>query len=225
MMGETHSESDYPTKFGIVRLLASALGYVPGDTRIQMELEEGLRFGVRVESPGKTASDEMPNPAHLEIPAQPIRRKGRSTRRRSAPKGPGVGVTILSTKQYIQDASFLVALELAPGAPSDLIARCAAALIRPASPVYLGRRSCPPTRPVFERLTSEYNGVEDALARYSWAMENEAARSYSQDLIAYIEDPKGQNRQLCEHDGCISPGGNTRCVKRMIVPIENLKEI
>src|SRR5688572_27664508 len=46
-----------PTKSGVVGLLGCALGYPTDDRRLENELDAGLRFGVRVESPGRILED------------------------------------------------------------------------------------------------------------------------------------------------------------------------
>jgi CRISPR system Cascade subunit CasD len=204
--------SDYPTKSGVVLLLASALGYGAGDSRIHGELEEGLRFGVRVESAGRIMRDEIPASDILSDDRQSQQAGSRRRQR----KGLVAGVKVVSSKEYMLDASFLVALELIPGAPADLLARCAAALIRPAAPVLLGRRSCPPTRPVFERLTMDFDGIESALSRFPWGCEI-SSPLFAQDLIAYIEPVKA------ETDGTGgAPNEVAPCIKRMIVPLDRL---
>lgn len=57
---------------------------------------------------------------------------------------------ILLQKHYLQDASFLVALE----GDRALLERLAEALQDPVWPLSLGRRSCPPALPVFAGLVA-----------------------------------------------------------------------
>ena len=53
--------------------------------------------------------------------------------------------TLISRREYLADASFLVALQ----GDNDLIGEVAKALRSPKWPLYLGRKSCPPSMPVF----------------------------------------------------------------------------
>ena len=207
--------SDYPTKSGIVQLLAHAHGAVPGDPRMSAEFEDGLRFGVRVEAPGRIAREEIPLAKQVVRGSEKPSRRGRTGQQRGAKCKDGAAST-RGSRDYIQDASFLVALERTEKASDDLLRRCAVALIRPARPIFLGRRSCPPTRPVFECLSKDFDDIEEALMNYPWTGEAERARtqSFVQDLIAYVED----------HD----PGGllhGARCVKRLVVPMEGVLKL
>ena len=74
-----------------------------------------------------------------------------------------------------------------------LISKCAGALKRPVWPIYLGRKACVPTRPVFEKLTDEYEGLEDALKRYPWSWKGACMknREFKRPVRAYVEDDRG----------------------------------
>jgi len=58
---------------------------------------------------------------------------------------------VVTERHYLQDASFLVALEGDDG----LLAQLTEALADPRWPLALGRRSCPPSEPVFIDLARE----------------------------------------------------------------------
>ena len=72
--------------------------------------------------------------------------------------------SIISRRQYLTESSFLVVLS----GPKDLIEECGRALQEPHWPYYLGRKSCIPTRPIFDRITEEYSSLLDALSRIPW---------------------------------------------------------
>lgn len=78
---------------------------------------------------------------------------------------PRSGNTIVSTRWYLQDASFLAVLQ----APTDWLRRMEAALAEPAWCLYLGRKSCVPSRPVWDGLHGEYQDIPDALFHYPLA--------------------------------------------------------
>jgi CRISPR system Cascade subunit CasD len=71
---------------------------------------------------------------------------------------------IVSPRAYLQDAAFLVALT----GPLGLLEDCRRALADPHWPIFLGRKSCPPARPIFEEITLEYESVKDALEHHGW---------------------------------------------------------
>lgn len=97
--------------------------------------------------------------------------------------------TIISPRTYLQDAAFLVALQAEP----EVITRCADALISPFWPVFLGRKACVPTRPVFDGVTDVYVSLEDVMRHHPWNWD--AGRCTReprpQRLKCIIEDPTG----------------------------------
>ena len=70
--------------------------------------------------------------------------------------------TVVSHRWYLQDASFLVVLDL----PEIWQERVIKALQHPAWPIYLGRKSCVPSRPVLEEATTAYTDLMDAIRCY-----------------------------------------------------------
>ena len=145
-----------PSKSGIVGLLGCALGYYRNDHRLETELDTRLKIGVREDRRGKIFVDYHtinPNPVFTTADGK-----------KHAPGGDNNAYanTIQSYRYYIEDAAFLVVIS----GPIELLERCRDALMTPAWPIYLGRKSCVPTRPVFDSLTSEYVSIDDALHRY-----------------------------------------------------------
>jgi len=186
-----------PTKSGIVGLLGCALGYPMYDPRLETELDAGLRFGVRIENPGKmicdyqTITDFLPT-ADGSYKYNGIKRAVSIEKLRSMPDANPS--TIVSPRYYLEDASFLVALE-ETGRHRGLIRKCAAALRRPAWPVFLGRKSCVPSRPIFEEITDRYDSLEDALINHPWswmgACMSERRAQPPLGRQAYVEDTDG----------------------------------
>ena len=92
--------------------------------------------------------------------------------------------TVISPRWYLQDASFLVVLDL----PDDWRERVTAALKQPVWPIYLGRKSCVPSRPVFEGVTEAYSDLLDAIQRYPVCM-RKGDKSAPQALYYECEIP------------------------------------
>jgi len=135
-----------PTKSGVVGLLACALGLNRDDDL--RRLSAGVRLGIRCDRPGALLIDYhtvvggvMSAEGKIKINA--------NTREPE---------TVVSWRHYLCDASFLAAVQADP----QLIAQMAEAVQRPRWPVYLGRKSCPPSRPLFEGI-GDYPSVEEAL--------------------------------------------------------------
>lgn len=114
-----------PTKSGVVGLVAAAKGMRRADP---IEELVGLRMGVRVDQPGRLIRD-------FQTAHRPKRDRTGSLQWTSMP---------ISYRYYLSDATFLAVLEGDP----RLIEGIDAALRSPYFPLFLGRRSCPPSRPV-----------------------------------------------------------------------------
>lgn len=156
-----------PTKSGVIGVLACALGR-PRHDPLFLEMDEKLRMGVRMDRSGSMITDyqTISGTIHTADGGQRGKKNEDST--------------LQSWRQYLQDASFLVALS----GEIELLQKCADALKRPVWPVCLGRKSCVPTRPIFERLTSDYPSLEDALQNYTISEMGDMDR----DLLCEIED-------------------------------------
>ncbi|MFC1420864.1 type I-E CRISPR-associated protein Cas5/CasD [Streptacidiphilus cavernicola] len=126
-----------PTKSGVVGLLAAAKG-LPRDADLS-ELA-ALRFGVRIDQPGTRLRDFQT--AHHAVTGA------------SMP---------LSERFYLADAVFVAAVE----GGATLIDELHRAVANPAYLPYLGRRSCPPSRPV-ELAVHEDAALGDVLAAEPW---------------------------------------------------------
>ena len=110
-----------PTKSGVIGMLAAARGMDRGDDEALARLAV-LRFGVRIDQPGTRVRDFQT--AHHQSSGK------------SMP---------LSQRYYLADAVFTAAVE---SEDDTLLDELDAALHAPIHAPYLGRRSCPPARPV-----------------------------------------------------------------------------
>ncbi len=169
-----------PSKSGLIGLLGCALGYAHGDPRLETELDANLRIGVRVELTGTPDTD-----FHTITGSLPQAGGGvKGTK--------GEGSTVISPRQYLSDASFLVVI----AGPPALLESCAGALTSPHWPLFLGRKACIPTRPVLEELTLQYGSMEEALRQYPWypSGQNGERRGVSvpSQLRCIVEDPTGR---------------------------------
>ncbi|QYC44714.1 CRISPR system Cascade subunit CasD [Nonomuraea coxensis DSM 45129] len=126
-----------PTKSGVIGLLAAALGRERTEDISDLA---ALRFGVRVDQPGTLLRDF--HTAHHFVTGE------------AAP---------VSERFYVADAVFVAGVE----GEDALVETLRQALAAPVFLPYLGRRSCPPSRPIF--LNIEKNaGLIEALQREPW---------------------------------------------------------
>ncbi|MHB1457237.1 MAG: type I-E CRISPR-associated protein Cas5/CasD [Armatimonadota bacterium] len=166
-----------PTKSGIIGLLGCALGYPMYDSRLEEELGAGIRLGVRVESPGRIVQDFQTVTDFLPTANGSYKYNGSNTDKslRRLTGNPNIKPSaIVSPRYYLEDASFLVALEEREGF-DGLIDKFRAALQRPKWPIFLGRKACIPTRPVYDPQDQyacngmPYASIEDALNHHPWS--------------------------------------------------------
>lgn len=127
---DDRDSASMPSKSGIVGLLACAMGLEREDPEITA-LSEAISVTVRADRPGIKAVDFQ------TITGDPLRTANGGKR------SPG---TVISKRIYLQDASFLVVI----AADALWHDRIAAALKAPKWCVYLGRKTCVPSRPVLE---------------------------------------------------------------------------
>lgn len=141
-----------PTKSGVIGLIGCALGVRRDDDRLR-RLSEALRMGVRVDRAGSLLVDYHTTGGAKAADGEPegmLNAQGKLKRE-----------TDVSTRRYLMDASFLVALR---GAEVD-VAACAETLQHPVWPNFLGRKACVPTEPVFAGV-GDYESLEEALKAY-----------------------------------------------------------
>lgn len=130
----------WPTKSGVVGLLANALGR-------SREEEVGdlaaLRMGVRVDRPGEPLLDLHTVRGVVSADGKDLKDK-------------------ITRRLYLQGAAFLVGLEGERG----FLLRLQEALKNPARTLYLGRRSCLPSPPPYLPDGLQEEGLEEALRGY-----------------------------------------------------------
>jgi len=157
-----------PTKSGVVGLIACAMGLPRGDAKIAA-LSDSIAMAVRADRPGMLMTD------YHTVTGMIRTAEGKKRGKVGEPS------TIQSWRQYLQDASFLVAV----AADEATLFRCTDALADPVWPVWLGRKCCVPSRPVSEGITKEYASLEDVMQRYPLPARHSAAA-----VMFEIDSPK-----------------------------------
>ena len=127
---------DMPTKSGVVGILAAAFGRRRDESLEDLNV---LRFGVRVDNPGTRLDDYQ-----------------------TTDMGPGMRRNI-SHRIYLSDALFLIGLG---SNDDDFLKEIDEAVQNPKFPLFLGRRSCPPTMPL--DLGIRQSDLYDALYEEDW---------------------------------------------------------
>lgn len=174
----------YPSKSGVLGMLLCAMGIRREDSPKALERLTPLRMGVRVDLGGTLDWDYHTAGAKIGIRSADGKiKKTAST---------GEYETLLSRRQYLYDASFLVALHGDP----ETICACARALDDPVWPIFLGRKCCIPAEPVFlPPGVGTFDTVTNALASVTWRARidalDRADRARTCTLDTFIEHAPG----------------------------------
>lgn len=175
-VGEYRGTAEHPSQSALIGLLGAALGLLREDDAAHAALRDSYGFAVARLSAGRLLRDYQT----AQVPPRSVL-KGRpsSTRRAelSVPKS-DLG-TILSTRDYRQDAASLVAIACRPGGQSaHALPDLAQALRTPRFTLYLGRKACVPGGPLWPQVID----AASAIAAFDqYAQRHEAARSAVKD--------------------------------------------
>ncbi len=150
----TRATNREPSKSGVIGLLAAALGCKRDDDKTLEQLGK-LRFGIRVDREGEFLRDYQTAFGNLM-------KKGKDTE-----------AGIITDRHYLADAVFLAGLE---SDDTAYLQQLCDALSNPVFPLFLGRRSCPPTLPL--NLGIRDCGLEQALRDEPWQISEFARKQW-----------------------------------------------
>lgn len=147
--------AEAPTKSGIMGLLCAAQGISRAEARHRLPKLNALQMGVRIDRSGVRWWDY--HTVGAEVDMRIAEGEGKSK--------PGA---MLTRREYLCDASFLVALQ----GETELISELLDAVFHPKWLVYLGRKCCPPALPLLGRIDEpdkgDFTDLEAALMSVSW---------------------------------------------------------
>lgn len=132
---------DFPALSMVTGLMANALGWDRGDDTLHNHLQERMVMGARLDADGERLVDFQT--AQLQA-----NDKGWTTRGVAEERAGGAGTYAgphLRYRHYHADMNVLVALRLQPAEESPTLDELAAALDKPARPLFVGRKNCLPT--------------------------------------------------------------------------------
>ena len=178
----------FPTKSAVVGLTAAALGRFRSDAIDDLAQ---LRFGVRSDRPGEVMRDFHTLSSLFDEKGRFAPGRGRLPTASGGYRSAATS-TQVTERFYLADACFVAGLE----GGEDLLTLIDDALRRPVFPLYLGRRSCPPDRPV--RLGLHEGALLEVLGRIPW---QRGAMTREESLVtceAVVEDPAG-DRELVDN--------------------------
>lgn len=155
-----------PTKSGIMGLICCAMDLSRQAAHVQLPALNKLEMGVRIDRAGTRWWDY-----HTVGAGYGILTAGGEIKKTATT---GKYETLITRREYLCDASFLVALQ----GDAELIHKVADRLLNPRWPLYLGRKCCPPSVPVlvtrkrsdgtWEADTDNFDSLELALKSRCW---------------------------------------------------------
>lgn len=140
--------ADFPAASMLTGLFANALGWRWEERDAHAALQSRLRFAARIDRPGHRITDFQT--AQLGAKDQGWTTRGVVEGR----DGASYGTPHIRTRDYDADRRVAVATRLEPPGDALTVEHLAAALVRPARPLFIGRKPCLPSRPIL-------HGVQD----------------------------------------------------------------
>lgn len=138
VIGHTRRTANQPTKSAITGIIASSLGRDKGDDISDIS---ALKFAVRADRRGVVCTDYH-TVRLITVPSS------------------GEYVNRETLREYIYDGIFVAAIS----GDDDFVDDIAASMRKPSRPIFLGRRSCIPDRPVFEAVVE--GDFQEAIESY-----------------------------------------------------------
>lgn len=187
---------DFPSASALTGLLGNALGWQRTQGAAHQALQDRLEFGAIIVQQGRLLTD-MQN-AKLGGNDRGWTTWGRPDER--------AGATYDSPhrrrRDYLADHDCRAVMRLLPGDGPDL-ETLAAALDRPARPLFIGRKPCLPSAPLFAGWVTG-DDARTALAglglpgRAIWPQTDDTASSDIADLRNWVSGLHGGSRRICE---------------------------
>ena len=203
--------AEAPTKSGVIGMLCAALG-VSRSQAVEEWLPKlsYLRMAVRIDRPGIRWWDYHTVGAGMQM-------------RIAEGEGKTKAGAMLTRREYLCDASFLVALRGEP----DLIDQLVAAMESPQWTLYLGRKCCPPSRPLLEHAPGAFPDLLSAFASVPWRPRLKRDRPPESldcllDWEPTAEEPEAPDDALVWYDVPLSfepPSHRARFVIRKELPV------
>lgn len=155
-VGEYRPSANYPSESALIGLLAAALGIDRSDEDQHQTLRAELSFAIGVQSAGRLLRDYQTAqvPGRVSLKNRPHR-----TRRDELNMPKDELNTILSTRDYRQDAACLVAVQTKTDSAFSLV-DLAQAINQPKFVLYLGRKTCPPSLPLWPQVITAESALQ-----------------------------------------------------------------
>ena len=212
-VGESRHSATHPSRSAILGLLSAALGIRREQEQALKCLSDSVAIGFKVLHSGLILKDYHT----VQVPAEDKKNKHYYTRRDELARSGKRPNTVLSSREYRQDALALAAVWLNEQANHSL-EELEQALKKPQFQLYLGRKSCPLSLPVnpkviaadsfisaleqypvIEAEQKKYLGVENIT--YYWEKSPRSGiENYSYRVPRYDQPLNRKHWQFCPRD-------------------------
>lgn len=184
-VGEYRPSQSHPGKSAILGLMGAALGVEREEEEIHRQMADAYSVSVGVYDTGALLRDYHT----AQVP--PSRRKVVYRTRRDEVTAETLG-TILSTRDYRTDARYVVAVRVKdPEKAPFRLEEIEEALKRPVFPLYLGRKSCPPSLPLVPQIKTAAT-LKDAFVAVSFGDESSIELSWDRPVAFYWEESEAE---------------------------------
>jgi CRISPR system Cascade subunit CasD len=185
---QQNKTDSFPYRAMLTGLCANALGYLHAEDAAHEALQRRLRYAARQDCPGSRLVDFQTvdfGPRGSLGSNLGWTTHGRLEERKGGDASEG---THIRYRHYLVDALLTVAVTLAPATAGPTVRELAAALQAPARPLFLGRKCCLPSEPIFRRM------VEATTLRQALEAEPRAERAQPGPLAAlWPEDERTED--------------------------------
>jgi len=214
-VGEFRGTAEHPGQAALVGLLSAALGLLRTDELAHANLRDGYGYAIGLQSTGELLRDyhtaQVPPRSALKGRPHITRRDEMAVPKREL-------TTVLSTRDYRQNAASLVAIQpRKEGAPPYALETLAEALNRPRFTLYLGRKACPPAAPLWPQVI-DCDSAKVAFVRYG-ELHDSARRSAATQSGRVALEPLAPVQRIAFDDfieAGVEPDLTTRRKDRLI---------
>lgn len=156
---------EFPSLSMLTGLLGNALGYDHSDHKKLNELQNRITFASRQEIPGEKIMDYQT--VDLSQDFMIMNKMGWTTRDKHDERkgGPASKGTHIRYRYYLADSLITVFLALKPEDSNPDIEDLRNALMKPARPLFIGRKCCIPSTPILVKVIEEED-LSRALTHY-----------------------------------------------------------
>lgn len=137
---------DHPPLSMLTGLLGNALGYRHGEPERLQDLQSRIRYAARCDRSGRRLTDFQT----VDLGQPALQKAGWTTRDRREDRRGGKASTgtHIRYREYLADSVYTIALTLSPPEDEPNVETLKRALMRPARPLFLGRKTCLPSVPL-----------------------------------------------------------------------------